>query len=299
MKVAIIGCATDLGVSMDGAYLGSVQLINDVGGFFEGDISIIKQDEGIIKSRNLSDRKKNKYEIDKLNKVFYQTIMSKKNEDLFTIVIGGDSSVSIPSALATSKKNEKIGLIVISAHTDYNTFDSTVSGNINGLTNATINGYKNEELRDFYDGDIIQASKSVIVGVRDIDEWEKDNVKYSNVNVIDQNTLLEKGIENSINEAFEIALTKTKAVHVIFNMDIFDPDISPGVSVPSIDGLSEEDGMNIIIEILKHIDDIEGFDLVEYNSLRDVNRKTEQIAINIISRVIKKVENDKNVVFYK
>ncbi|MBQ3435964.1 MAG: arginase family protein [Bacilli bacterium] len=298
MEVAIIGCASDLGVHIDGAYLGSLQLINDVKGFFEGEVSVVKQNENIIKSRNLSDRKKNKYDVDKINAEIYKEVLAKKDK-FFTISIGGDSSISIPSALATSKKNEKIGMIVISAHPSYNTFESTVSGNINGLSNAAINGYKCEELRDFYDGDIIQASKSVLVGVRSIDQWEKDNIKYSNVNIIEQKELLEKGIEQSINEAFEMALTKTKCVHVIFNMDIFDPDIAPGVSVPSIDGLTVEQGMEIFDELLKHIDNIEGFDLVEFNSLRDVNRKTEQIAVNILSKLIRKVEKDKNVTYYK
>lgn len=299
MKVAVIGCASDLGVSTDGAYLGCIQLINDIGGFFDGDVSVIKQREGIIKSRNLSDRRKNIYEVNKLNEEIYKEITKKKEEDVFVITIGGDSSITIPSALSTAKKHEKIGLIVVSAHADYNTLDSTVSGNISGISNAAINGYKCEELRSFYDGDIIQASKSVIIGVRDIDEWEKDNIKYSSVNIINQSTLLSQGIIKSIEEAFEIALTKTKHVHVIFNMDIFDPDISPGVSTPSIDGISEEDGMLILEEILKRFEVIEGFDLIEYNSLRDVSRKTEQIAINILAKVINKISENKNEKFYK
>ena len=49
MEVAIIGCASDLGVHIDGAYLGALQLINDVQGFFKGEVSLIKQNENIIK----------------------------------------------------------------------------------------------------------------------------------------------------------------------------------------------------------------------------------------------------------
>ena len=62
MKSIIIGGETDLGVHIDGAKLGPVQLINDVRSFYKGEILEYKQDENIIKSRNLSDRSKNKYE---------------------------------------------------------------------------------------------------------------------------------------------------------------------------------------------------------------------------------------------
>ena len=39
--------------------------------------------------------------------------------------------------------------------------------------------------------------------------------------------------------------------------------------------------------------DIVSFDLVEFNPLRDVDRKTEQIALNILAQIIKAVEKKK------
>ena len=43
--------------------------------------------------------------------------------------------------------------------------------------------------------------------------------------------------------------------------------------------------------ILKHLDQITSYDLVEFNPLRDVNRKTEQIAINLLAQIIRGAEN--------
>ena len=57
-------------------------------------------------------------------------------EELFPITVGGDHSVSIPAVLASSKVNIDIGLILIGAHTNYHTFETTVSGNLEGLTTA-------------------------------------------------------------------------------------------------------------------------------------------------------------------
>ncbi len=286
----IFGAGSDLGVHIDGASLGPTQLMNDLKAFYKGEAMMFETDKTIIKSRNLSDRKKNEYYIESFNQNLYKNIVDKIKEDYFPIVIGGDSSVSIASALASAKANIDVGLIWIDAHTDYNTFESTTSGNIDGLSLATINGYKCNELRYYFDGKIIQPSKSVIIGGRSIEEKEKENVKYSGITVFSDEDIREKGIEAVMNEAFQIAGFKTKGVHVVYDLDIIDPEISPGVSSPAFDGISEDEAMQINEQLVKHMKEILSFDMVEFNPLRDIERKTEQIALNIVTQIIMAAE---------
>lgn len=293
MKSIIIGAGSDLGVHIDGSSLGPVQLINDIKSFYNGETTTIMQEEDILKSRNLSDRRKNEYEIDEINTKIYNTILEKEKDNYFPIVIGGDSSITIPIALASSKVRENIGMILFSPYTNYNTFDTTVSGNINGMSLAAINGYKNSELRYYHDGNVIQPTKTVVVGARSIDDWEKDNVKYSGLNVFTSEDIKQKGLETVINEAFSIANERTKGVHISFDLGLLDPSIAPGVSIPEFDGMSEEEVMNINKLIIAHMKDITSYDLVEFNPLRDENRKTEQIALNILAQIINAV-NKKN-----
>lgn len=293
MKSIIIGAGSDLGVHIDGSSLGPVQLINDIKSFYNGETTTIMQDEDILKSRNLSDRRKNEYEIDEINTKIYNTILEKEKDNYFPIVIGGDSSITIPTALASSKVRENIGMILFSPYTNYNTFDTTVSGNINGMSLAAINGYKNNELRYYHDGNVIQPTKTVVVGARSIDDWEKDNVKYSGLNVFTSEDIKQKGLETVINEAFTIAKERTKGIHISFDLGLLDPSIAPGVSIPEFDGMSEEEVMNINKLIIAHMKDITSYDLVEFNPLRDENRKTEQIALNILAQIINAV-NKKN-----
>lgn len=291
MKTYVIGAGSDLGVHIDGAHLGPVQLMNDLKGFYKGESTSLMQDENIIKSRNLSDRRKNEYEIDKFNTKLYKMILEKAKDNYFPITIGGDHSVAVASALASAKAHENIGIIWFDAHTDYNTFDTTVSGNIHGLPLAAITGYKNHELRYFYDGNTIQPSKAVVVGARSIDDWEKDNVKYSGITVFTTEDIKQKGVEAVVEEAFKIAGEKTKGIHISFDLDLIDPEIAPGVSVPEFDGITEEEAMKINEEIMKHLDQVVSYDLVEFNPLRDIGRKTEQIAINLLAQIIKAAEN--------
>lgn len=293
MRTMIFGAGTDLGVNIDGASLGPVQLMNDLKAFYKGESMMFEQDKDIIKSRNLSDRRKNEYEIEKFNTNLYKNMVDKIKEEYFPIMIGGDHSAAIASALASAKVNIDVGIIWIDAHTDYNTFETTVTGNIHGLPLAAINGYKNSELRYYHNGKVIQPSRTVIIGARSIDDAEKDNVKYSGVTVFTTQDIKEKGIEAIMDEAFKIAGYKTKGIHISYDLDIIDPDVAPGVSVPEFDGINEEEAMQINEYIINHMQSVLSYDLVEFNPLRDVDRKTEQIALNLLAQVIRAAENKK------
>ena len=49
MRTMIFGAGTDLGVHIDGASLGPVQLMNDLKSFYKGDSILFEQDKEIIK----------------------------------------------------------------------------------------------------------------------------------------------------------------------------------------------------------------------------------------------------------
>ncbi len=290
MKSVIIGAGSDLGVHIDGAHLGPTQLINDIKGFYKGEILEFMQDETIIKSRSLSDRSKNRYEVNMLNEKMYKAIIDKMKIGYFPVTLGGDHSVVIASALANAKKNEEIGIIWFDAHPDYNTFETTITGNMHGLPLATITGYKCNELRAFHRGETISPSKTVIVGARSIDDAEKEILKYSEVTVFTTEDIKREGAKAITEKAFQIAGYKTKGIHISYDLDMIDPDVAPGVSVPEFDGIDEKEAMEICDTILEHFNEVTAYDLVEFNPLRDVNRKTEQIAINILAKTLKKIE---------
>ena len=301
MRTMIFGAGTDLGVHIDGANLGPVQLMNDLKAFYKGESMLFERDKEIIKSRNLSDRRKNEYEVEKFNSQLYKAMVEKIKEDYFPIMVGGDHSAAIASALASAKVNVDVGIIWIDAHTDYNTFETTITGNIHGLPLAAINGYKCPELRTFHDGNIIQPVKTVVVGARSIDKAELENIKYSGITVFTTEDIKEQGVEAIMDQAYAIAGRKTMGIHISYDLDVIDPDVAPGVSVPELDGISEEEAMQISAYISNHMKEVVSFDLVEFNPLRDINRKTEQIAINILAQVTtainKKSEYDNKIIY--
>ena len=90
-----------------------------------------------------------------------------------------------------------------------------------------------------------------------------------------------------MNEAFKIALNNTNGTHVSYDIDVIDPILAPGVSVPEINGINENEAYEIMDYLVSRKQDIKSMDLVEYNPTRDINNKTKTIALNLINKFIK------------
>ena len=288
MKTYIIGASSDLGVSINGTKLGPKKIINGIKKKYDNCI-IIKQDDKICKSVDSKDLRKNENEINKYNTKIYNKTLENIKNGYFPILIGGDHSISIASALASQKANENIGIIWFDAHTDFNTFETTETGNIHGLPLAAICGYKNKELRKFFDEKPIDPKNIVVVGARSIDKQELVNVKDAGITVFTTEDIKSKGIKYIVDEAFKIASNNTNKVHVSYDLDLIDPKDAPGVTVPEINGITKSEALELNNEILNHINEIVSCDLVELNPDNDIDLKTENFAIKMINQMINKV----------
>src|SRR5499427_2196043 len=104
------------------------------------------------------------------------------------LVLGGDHSVGAGSVSGVSefyrKQEQKIGLIWIDAHTDINTPDSSPSGNVHGMPLAAIMGLGPPELANIFNfSPKVAPQNCVLVGVRDIDDTEKENIRKAGIEV--------------------------------------------------------------------------------------------------------------------
>ena len=87
-------------------------------------------------------------------------------------------------------------------------------------------------------------------------------------------------------KAFSIASNGTNGIHISYDLDCIDCDISPGVSVPVKNGITKEDADEFISYIIQNKEKIKSFDLVEFNPLKDKDKITEKIATNILNTLI-------------
>ena len=280
MKITLIEANQDLGVHVDGAHLGPHVLTE----YFKDELEVlVVNKENIVKEKETDNLKKNLNGINSFDKDLYNTCLSIKS---FPLVIGGDHTIAISSSLASIKKEDKLGIIWIDAHGDYNTFETTRTGNLHGLPLAAANG-KCPLLTEFHDGNFYNHCNTVIVGGRDIDKWEMPNILNDNVTVFTTEDIKKNGVKRVMEEAFKIASNNTNGVHISYDLDIIDPLIAPGVSVPAKNGINLEEAFQIVDELIINKDHIKSMDLVEYNPTRDIEDKTKNIAIDILKKVIK------------
>src|SRR5699024_11135899 len=145
-----------------------------------------------------------------------------------------------------------------------NTFETTQSGKLHGLPYAVITGYEKKLLADFHNGNFYNPKNAVILGGRDIDELELPNIKDAGVTLISTKDIHKYGAEAMFKKAMEIASNGTDGVHISYDLDVIDPKIAPGVSVPAIDGISLDEAYKIADLINEEInkDIVKSFDLV-------------------------------------
>ena len=288
MKTILFGAGSDLGVHVNGASAGPEILLRSLD---DHNSCLLTQDLSVRKSLDPSDRSKNLQELNRFNASLYRRICGDAGPDAFPVLIGGDHAAAIPSALASRHSRNRIGIIWIDAHTDFHTFDSTITGNLHGLPLAAITGYHCEALRAFHIGPAIDPHHAAVVGARSVDVPEWINLADAGVSVFTTEDILQKGADAILREAFCIAGSGTDGIHVSYDLDVIDPVLAPGVSVPEKNGIDDVTAMQIMDAICERIRDVRSFDLVEFNPLRDRDRRTEILALDLLSRLLNAVKN--------
>ena len=282
MKKILIGAGSDLGVHIDGASLGPEVILK------KKNLKkvLFKQDKNIKKSKTKNDLKKNLVGLNQFNETLYNFLKKEKN---FCITVGGDHSIAIASALASLKKEKNLGIIWIDSHLDYNTFATTITGNLHGLPLAALNGL-NQDLSKFHDGNYYNPQNTVVVGYRALEEnalAEIQNIQTMGVTVYTTEDIKKYGVSKIMEEAFKIAFKNTSGLHISFDLDVIDPDIAPGVSVKEKNGINLDETKEIINFLNTKKKYLKAFDLVEYNPLNDQNNTTLEIANYILENIIK------------
>ena len=289
MKANIICAKSDLGLTIDGCDLGPTLIYKKLNKNNIYKCIEINKDN-IIKSLDSNDLKKNLKEVNNFNEKLYKAVINTFKDNAFPITIGGDHSIAIGSALASKKINGDIGIIWIDAHLDYNTFETTITGNLHGLPLAALNNLCHD-LTKFHNGKFFDPKKTVVIGYRSMEEnriQELNNAKKMGVTVFTNDDIKKFGIKNILDKAFQIAKGEN-GIHISYDLDIIDHMYAPGVSVPELDGIDLDMSYFISDYICKNINIIRSFDLVEYNPIFDKNYITLNIAENIINNLLKMI----------
>lgn len=239
-----------------------------------------------VKALDTKNEKRNLEQINEFNEKLYNQVLQVIEDGEFPLTVGGDHIIAIASSLASIKKHQNLGIIWFDSHADYNTYTTSVTGNLHGLPLAVATHFEKDILADFHTGPFYNPKHTVIVGGRDIDPWEWSNVLEAGVTVFSTKDIQELGVETICKKAFEIASAGTNGLHVSFDLDLIDPEVAPGVSIPAKNGITLKETLSLVDEIIKYANIIKSADLVEYNPFFDKDNKTANLAKEILTKWI-------------
>jgi arginase len=201
------------------------------------------------------------------------------------IVLGGDHSVAAGTVAGVAefyhKQNQKIGLIWMDAHADINTPSSSPSGNVHGMPLAAIMGLGPPELANIFSfHPKVSPENCVLVGVRDVDTIEKENIRKAGVEVFTMRDIDERGMRAVMEEALRMAGRGTSGYHVSLDMDWIDPEDAPGVGTPVWGGATYREA-HLAMEIIADHGRMLSFEIVEVNPVIDERNQTADLAVEL------------------
>jgi arginase len=177
---------------------------------------------------------------------------------------------------------QEIGVIWIDAHSDINTPETSPSGNVHGMPLAALLGLGPEPLANLFGyAPKIRAKNTVLVGVRDIDAAERENIRRAGVTAVyTMRDIDERGMRAVMEEALRVAGEGTAGYHVSLDMDWIDPEDAPGVGTPVRGGATYREA-HLAMETLADHGRLLSFEIVEVNPILDEHNRTADLAVEL------------------
>ena len=201
------------------------------------------------------------------------------------LVLGGDHSVALGSLVGMAKLRGAGGVVWIDAHGDLNTPATSPSGNVHGMVLAAALGLAGDSFkRDGWPLPAVEPGKLALVGVRSLDDGERELLRTLDAKVFTMSEVDRIGVEPCMREAIAHA-AGAAFLQVSFDMDVVDPDYAPGVGTPVRGGLSYREA-HLAMETVAESGLLDSLDVVEVNPILDRENATGQLAVELVASAL-------------
>lgn len=260
----------------------SYKLIDKLGENFNWHSTIDNRD-----SEEVSDHKGRNYpSVIKHNIALSQVVSDlAKIDNELCIVIGGDHSCGIGTwsgVIKSLNAQNNFGLIWLDAHMDAHTFETSPSKSYHGMPLSVLLGKGDDILGNIgLSGPKIKPENLVLIGVRSFEDEEKSLLENNGVKIFYLEDVKRIGVQKVFEEALQIATNNTKGFGISVDLDVFDPQIAPGVGSPEQNGLMYEE-VNSHLHILFSSRNLKCLEITEFNPELDEKDKTADILYQIL-----------------
>ena len=296
MQIRIIGAPMDLGADRRGVDIGPSAIryaglsdrlqqlgytVHDIGNI------VIPQPESQAEG---NPRLKYLDPIVRASEELARIVTTSLQEGEFPLILGGDHSIALGSISGVARIHKPLGVIWLDAHPDFNTGETSPSGNIHGMILAALAGLGASQLTGVGGwSPKLDPAHIVIVGARDIDVDERNALRKHSIHVFTMSDIDRNGISDVMRQANAIAGQNDNPIHLSLDMDALDPREAPGVGTPVRGGLSYREA-HLAMEMIADTQRLVSMDVVEVNAILDRENATAQLAVELtLSALGKKI----------
>ncbi|HET9614463.1 MAG TPA: agmatinase [Candidatus Limnocylindrales bacterium] len=207
--------------------------------------------------------------IDRAHALIYRKVREVAATRAIPIVLGGDHSITWPSATAIAevRRPASIGIVHFDAHADTANDDWGV-----------LAGH-GTPMRRLIESGAVAGRNFVQVGLRgywppvETFEWmQAQGLRYHFMTEVE-----ERGAEAVIDQAIDEALDGPDAIYLSLDIDVVDPGLAPGTGTPEPGGFLTREILRAIRRIVARVD-LAGMDIVEVSPPYDHAETTAMIA---------------------
>ncbi len=229
-------------------------------------------------------------EVTAWNESVYAAVLADLRAGRLPLLMGGDHCLAIGSISAVAQHcrdtGRRLKVLWFDAHADANTPASTPSGNLHGMPVACLLGHGPASLTALAGTTALQPGQISQVGLRSVDDSEKQFIKEHGIEVFDMRAIDELGMR-AVMEAALRGVDADTHLHVSFDMDCLDPSIAPGVGTAVRGGPTYRE-MQLCMEMLADSGALRSADLVELNPALDIRNQTAELAVDLLESLFGK-----------
>jgi arginase len=205
------------------------------------------------------------------------------------LIVGGDHSISITTIAAavkhhrTIKPDFRLGILWVDAHGDICSPENTLTGNVHGMSLAHLLGNGDKDLASI--GGFtkkIEPNNLVYIGLRSLDQPERIKIKEMGIKAYSMKEVDLYGIGTVISQSLNYLNSNFDQFWLSFDLDVCDPEITPGVGTPVRGGLTFREAHLIMEMVAESYATCCGIELVEYSPDMDCYGATGKTAIGLL-----------------
>ncbi len=291
-KIALIGAPVGIGAGQRGCAMGP-EALRTVGlARTLTELGHQVRDEGdliVSASKHISEapRTKNLPEISSWAQAISASIYQVMQSGTFPVIMGGDHSLSMGSVNGVARycadKGKELFVLWLDAHADFNTPESSPSGNMHGMSLAMLCGEPGlAGVLGNTPKQTVPPGNIYLFGLRSVDREERNLLTARGINVVNMRLIDEYGVVHQLQNIISEVQRRKGILHVSLDVDFLDPELAPGVGTPVAGGATYREA-HLIMEMLHDCGLVCSLDLVELNPILDERGKSARVLVDLVA----------------